>query len=147
MERKTCIRGQVLAKEGKPCNQIFILYQGEFEQYKSFPVEKENAPFTPEGHLPKYVLQEKRIKQGKITVLGKGSLFGEEGIVTEANYSSTLVCSLNNSVVLVFNRGDVEKVFQSKDREVQQEVIDLAKLKEETSYTKCENWTEMNKMN
>jgi len=34
MEKRICVRGTVLAKEGKPATELIIVVEGEFEQYK-----------------------------------------------------------------------------------------------------------------
>lgn len=32
MEKRICLRGQVLARQGKPCDKLVIIYDGEFEK-------------------------------------------------------------------------------------------------------------------
>jgi signal-transduction protein with cAMP-binding, CBS, and nucleotidyltransferase domain len=47
MERKYCNRGQIFVREGRPSTHLYIVYEGEFEQYKSFAVDKDKEPFDP----------------------------------------------------------------------------------------------------
>jgi len=47
MEKKTFLRGQVIAREGQKCDKIYIIFHGEFEVYKKVkPQGSSNA--TPE---------------------------------------------------------------------------------------------------
>jgi len=37
--KKVCLRGQVIAREGKSADNLFIIYEGEFEQVKTVTSE------------------------------------------------------------------------------------------------------------
>lgn len=141
------MRGAVLAKEGKPCDQLIIVVEGEFEQYKSIPVEKAKRPFNPEGNIKRIELPDKRSKIIRIALLGKGSVFGEEDLINNKPYSSSLICSQHKSVVFLLPASEFERVFLEKNEDVLRDVVTMAMVKEKKQEVRCVKFQQLSKMN
>lgn len=59
-------------------------------------------------------LPDRKSKHAKLTILGKGSVFGDEDCINKSPYSSTLVCSINHSKAFVINKTDFERIYIGK---------------------------------
>ena len=44
MERQVCLRGQEIAREGKPCDKLIVIYEGEFAKYRQLSTQKMIKP-------------------------------------------------------------------------------------------------------
>jgi hypothetical protein len=90
-------------------------------------------------------MKERRRKQAKITILGKGSVFGDEDLTNRRPYSSSLACSMNNSCVYLLSKHQFELWFLKS--ELHGEVQGLAHAKEVSSKGKYSHFLKMTKAN
>lgn len=118
--KKNCVRGQVIVKEGHPSDNLIVILEGEFEQYQTVSIDKEIVQFNEDGFKKNSSLVKKQTKQVKFSILGKGAVFGEEDLINgRETYSSTLVCSLNNSSILLLTKPEFNRVFLMKEENLE----------------------------
>ncbi|CAG9324806.1 unnamed protein product [Blepharisma stoltei] len=89
--RKTKKR-QVIFQEGDTAEEVYLIQEGEFSLFKAFTISITSSRAFPENSP----LKTKNIsKQSPISILSKGTMFGEEEITSggEARRNTTCMCT------------------------------------------------------
>jgi CRP-like cAMP-binding protein len=73
----------------------------------------------------------------RLAILEKGTTFGDEDIMSNEVYNSTLVCKRKNSCLYTLSRHEFERVFKQRE-DVWQDLLANAKLREENTLNRCE---------
>ena len=75
--------------------------------------------------------------------MSKGQLFGDDELILEINYRSSLVCMKSNSIVYLLSKTHFYRIFK-KDEDIWKNFVDIAKLKVLKSESSCKNYIEIN---
>lgn len=59
--------------------------------------------------------QQRNVETFKLALLGPGQIFGDEDILAERPYTSTIICRSNNGVVIQMNGPELLKKMRAND--------------------------------
>ena len=89
------------------------------------PADKTSQPYEPGAKKKVEIVSDKRMITVKLALLGKGKLFGAEDLIDDMPYRSSLICSLNDSVIYILSRSEFFRVFKSNE-DVWKKVLEFA---------------------
>ena len=75
----------------------------------------------------------------KLALLGPGQVFGEDDMIAERNYSSSLVCNANGSQLYAMSKSEFFRIFKS-NAEAWKLMFKIAKKKELEQMKRCSNF-------
>jgi len=99
-----------------------------------------------EGKYSKQTVTNRATKQLKISVLGSGTVFGEADLIKSQPYSSSLMCSINDSVVYILPKSEFERICFSKS-DVYLKILNIVKQKAVTQTRKYRQSLTLNRQN
>ncbi|CAG9310212.1 unnamed protein product [Blepharisma stoltei] len=134
---RKCHKKQCIYKEGDPANEVFLIQKGEFNLSKKLTIPIQ----SPRGFPKNSNLKSKSIsRDAPIVVLGKGSMFGEEEILSGIDQRTTsCICMSREGCVLVISKESFQKNILKSE-----EAVDFMKKRTENKLASRQTIIEQN---